>query len=114
MQRKRMRYLWVAGLLLGLGTHAPAEAPDDALARGFADPPTRARLRAYWWWLNGNVTKAAITDAVRAGADTPEAVATATRASTGCGSCTSDVCSLVAALCAAGSPRTSLERVTVA
>lgn len=60
------------------------------------------------------VTKAAITDAVRAGADTPEAVATATRASTGCGSCTSDVCSLVAALGAPGTPRTSLERVTVA
>ncbi|MHA6524064.1 FAD-dependent oxidoreductase [Tessaracoccus sp. G1721] len=60
------------------------------------------------------VTKAAITDAVRAGADTPEAVATATRASTGCGSCTSDVCSLVAALCAPGTPRTSLGRVTVA
>src|SRR5258708_20194178 len=26
-----------------------------------ATPPACARLRAYWWWLNGNVTKAAIT-----------------------------------------------------
>ena len=24
-------------------------------------PPLEARLRAYWWWLNGNVTKEAIT-----------------------------------------------------
>jgi hypothetical protein len=31
------------------------------LENGFADPPNSARLRAYWWWLNGNVTKAAIT-----------------------------------------------------
>jgi len=33
----------------------------DSLAAGFAHPPREARLRAYWWWLNGNVTKAAIT-----------------------------------------------------
>ena len=33
----------------------------DPLAQGFANPPNSARLRAYWWWLNGNVTKAAIT-----------------------------------------------------
>jgi hypothetical protein len=25
------------------------------------NPPTEARLRAYWWWLNGNVTKESIT-----------------------------------------------------
>ena len=31
------------------------------LEKGFAEPPNSARLRAYWWWLNGNVTKAAIT-----------------------------------------------------
>jgi hypothetical protein len=31
------------------------------LESGFIDPPRDARLRAYWWWLNGNVTKAAIT-----------------------------------------------------
>ena len=42
------------------GDCAGAE-PTDELARGFADPPNSARLRAYWWWLNGNVTKAAIT-----------------------------------------------------
>src|SRR5664279_6320693 len=36
-------------------------APADELVQGFANPPNSARLRAYWWWLNGNVTKAAIT-----------------------------------------------------
>ena len=33
----------------------------DRLAAGFTKPPPEARTRAYWWWLNGNVTKAAIT-----------------------------------------------------
>jgi hypothetical protein len=31
------------------------------LETGWDNPPTAARLRAYWWWLNGNVTKASIT-----------------------------------------------------
>jgi len=31
------------------------------LAAGFADPPDSAKLRAYWWWLNGNVTRESIT-----------------------------------------------------
>src|SRR5206468_2847454 len=31
------------------------------LEQDWANPPTNARLRAYWWWLNGNVTKQAIT-----------------------------------------------------
>jgi hypothetical protein len=38
-----------------------ANETSDSLAEGFANPPRPARLRAYWWWLNGNVTKAAIT-----------------------------------------------------
>src|SRR5512138_2557187 len=33
----------------------------DRLAEGWTNPPTDARLRAYWWWLNGNVTKESIT-----------------------------------------------------
>jgi len=33
----------------------------DPLDKAWADPPPGARLRAYWWWLNGNVTMPAIT-----------------------------------------------------
>ena len=36
-------------------------AAEPALDEGFKNPPVEARLHAYWWWLNGNVTKAAIT-----------------------------------------------------
>jgi hypothetical protein len=28
----------------------------DALADGFVNPPQEARLRCYWWWLNGNTS----------------------------------------------------------
>ena len=31
------------------------------LDEGWDNPPTQSRLRAYWWWLNGNVTEASIT-----------------------------------------------------
>ncbi len=37
----------------------PATTVD--LEQGFADPPRDARTRCFWWWLNGNVTKQAIT-----------------------------------------------------
>ena len=37
----------------------------DALAEGWRNPPNDARLRAYWWWLNGNVTKESITNDLR-------------------------------------------------
>ena len=39
------------------------------LVAEFSNPPASARLRAYWWWLNGNVTKESITrdlDAMKA------------------------------------------------
>jgi hypothetical protein len=52
-------------LLLSLGTlvlgAAIGPTRADELESGFANPPSEARIRAYWWWLNGNVTKAAIT-----------------------------------------------------
>ncbi len=44
---------------------APPAATDkvslDALGQRFAAPPQRAGMRAFWWWLNGNVTPASIT-----------------------------------------------------
>jgi len=40
---------------------AQAQQSGDALERGFQSPPPAARLRCYWWWLNGHTTKATIT-----------------------------------------------------
>ncbi len=40
---------------------AAAVACGTTLEQDFNDPPRDARLRAYWWWLNGNVTREAIT-----------------------------------------------------
>ncbi len=37
---------------------APAADPLEA---GFAQPPPEAKLRAYWWWLNGNVDREVIS-----------------------------------------------------
>jgi hypothetical protein len=31
------------------------------LRQGFASPPREARLRCYWWWLNGDTTEATIS-----------------------------------------------------
>ena len=53
--------LIMAALLLAVLPLARADDPSDALAAGWQNPPTAARLRAYWWWLNGNVTAASIT-----------------------------------------------------
>ncbi|HOY21462.1 MAG TPA: glycosyl hydrolase, partial [Haliscomenobacter sp.] len=31
------------------------------LQKNFLNPPQRYGIRCWWWWLNGNVTKAAIS-----------------------------------------------------
>jgi hypothetical protein len=51
--------LFCACLLLGLSQFFVRA--ESALEAGWDNPPNEARLRAYWWWLNGNVTKATIT-----------------------------------------------------
>jgi hypothetical protein len=38
-----------------------ADTPADPLLEAWNHPPIQACTRAYWWWLNGNVDKAAIT-----------------------------------------------------
>ena len=37
----------------------------DTLLRGFVNPPPSARLRCYWWWLNGHVTQESIDRDIR-------------------------------------------------
>lgn len=39
----------------------PLAADELTLEQGWDHPPVSGRLRAYWWWLNGNVTQAALT-----------------------------------------------------
>jgi hypothetical protein len=48
----------VGAVLCGITSSAEIPASLDA---GWQNPPDEARLRAYWWWLNGNVTSNSIT-----------------------------------------------------
>jgi len=43
----------------------PAPVAQDALRSGFLIPPPSARLRCYWWWLNGHVTVESIDHDLR-------------------------------------------------
>ena len=40
----------------------PGHSGDDSLSQAFRNPPNSARPRVWWHWMNGNVTKAGITD----------------------------------------------------
>jgi hypothetical protein len=53
-------YALGAALLLALNSATPLIAGPE-LDAGWQTPPKEAKLRAYWWWLNGNVTKQSIT-----------------------------------------------------
>ena len=57
------RSLLVLAALAAVVPFVPrAQQPQSGpLETGFADPPPEARLRCYWWWLNGNTNQAAIT-----------------------------------------------------
>jgi hypothetical protein len=46
--------------LLAIAHDSPAVGKSD-LEAGFRDPPREAGVRCWWWWLNSNVTKEAIT-----------------------------------------------------
>lgn len=56
-----MNHNVIVSLILPLLLFPVAILGADSLESGWADPPREARLRAYWWWLNGCVTKEAIT-----------------------------------------------------
>ncbi len=51
-------------LLLILTTTFLSASP--SLEDAWKNPPQKAKLRAYWWWLNGNVTKESITSDLEA------------------------------------------------
>jgi len=45
-------------VVIGWETAASAQT---SLEECWSNPPVQSRLRAYWWWLNGNVTRESIT-----------------------------------------------------
>lgn len=57
--RTLLQFFLIAGLLATL--HGQTRSQMDAMRAGFRDPPVAARVRCYWWWLNGNTTADAIT-----------------------------------------------------
>ncbi len=54
-------WIFLFGVWLLFAPHACGGLPEDRLDRVWERPPVSARVRAYWWWLNGNVTREAIT-----------------------------------------------------
>ncbi|HEX2101877.1 MAG TPA: glycosyl hydrolase, partial [Candidatus Synoicihabitans sp.] len=49
-----------------IGANGPTPVIEPvALEDGFLSPPPEAQVRAYWWWLNGNVTAEAISRDLR-------------------------------------------------
>lgn len=44
---------------IGFGVEPPISF--EAIEAGFRRPPQSAGVRCFWWWLNDNVTKEAIT-----------------------------------------------------
>jgi hypothetical protein len=54
-------FFLAAGAWLSTTVVSPAPAAEATLENGWTNPPNSARLRAYWWWLNGNVTRESIT-----------------------------------------------------
>jgi hypothetical protein len=64
MKRTIEQNLAIRLFALAIGAVWPCACPAwaaDSLETGWTNPPPSARIRAYWWWLNGGVTKAAIT-----------------------------------------------------
>ena len=57
----RVWMLWLACMGLLALQSSQVVAKPDSLESVFDNPPRDARLRAYWWWLNGNVTRESIT-----------------------------------------------------
>ena len=59
------RFLLLIALVVALSC-IPCTAQVSAtsyasLKEGFATPPQQAKLRSYWWWLNGNTSEETIT-----------------------------------------------------
>jgi alpha-L-rhamnosidase len=61
---RRSTFLLVLSALLLTASSRATDKPSESLPtleESWKNTPLQAKTRAYWWWLNGNVTPAAIT-----------------------------------------------------
>jgi hypothetical protein len=56
-----LRILAIIALALVPVSRVPAQVSSRELEAGFKNPPNSAKPRAYYFWLNGNITKEGIT-----------------------------------------------------
>lgn len=68
MRATQFGFVFLAFIFLGVVSN-PCCLPEegsttasDALSNGFAHPPDEAKLRCYWWWLNGHTDEQTITN----------------------------------------------------
>ncbi|MBI4978655.1 MAG: hypothetical protein HZC28_14335 [Spirochaetes bacterium] len=52
---------WMVTLAALLALTGMLTGADDALAKGFTEPPDSAKPHTWWHWMNGTITKAGIT-----------------------------------------------------
>ena len=54
------RIATILGISFALSLNAMAQTDQNALMKGFENPPTSAQPRVWWHWMNGNITKEGI------------------------------------------------------
>ena len=58
--RSLVRFLALFGSVFFLRESGLSQSPSDSLKKGFENPPSSARPRVWWHWMNGNISKAGI------------------------------------------------------
>jgi hypothetical protein len=61
IRKRGLRAFVAATLVFGFASTGAFALDRDSLSQGFSDPPSSARPRVWWHWLNGNISKEGIT-----------------------------------------------------
>jgi len=61
IRKRGLRAFVAAALVLSFASNGAFASDGDSLVQGFSDPPSSARPRVWWHWLNGNISKEGIT-----------------------------------------------------
>lgn len=60
MQREFPRFSWLLPCVVSIAAASYGQRPADPLKAGFENPPSSARPRVWWHWMNGNISREGI------------------------------------------------------